>query len=117
MSALATGGVVFACVFGGALLGLFLRSALPDHHRSSESKDVVRPGMGLLATMAALVLSLLIASAKGSYDTQRNEVTQMGANVVFLDRVLAHLWAGSKEARDLHRRSVASMLDQIWPTT
>src|SRR5262252_10876810 len=117
MSALAIGSVVFVCVFGGALLGMVLRSFLPDRHLSADSKDVVRLGMGLLATMAALVLGLLIASAKGSYDTQRNEVTQIAAHVLFLDRALAHYGPESKEARDLLRRSVASMLDQMWPTT
>src|SRR5262245_29246040 len=117
MSALAIGSVVFLCVFGGAILGMVLRNLLPDRHLSADSKDVIRLGMGLLATMAALVLSLLIASAKGSYDTQRNEVTQMAANVVFLDRALAHYGPESKAARDLLRRSVASMLDQMWPTT
>ena len=117
MSALAIGSVVFVCVFGGALLGMVLRSFLPDRHLSADSKDLVRLGMGLLATMAALVLSLLIASAKGSYDTQRNEVTQMAANVVFLDRAMAHYGPESKEARDLLRRYVASVLDQMWPPT
>ena len=115
MSAMATGGIVFACVFGGALLGLFLRSILPDHHRSSESRDVVKLGMGLLATMAALVLGLLIASAKGSYDTQRFELTQLAANVALLDRVLAHYGPEAKDTRDLLRRSVAGVLDQMWP--
>src|SRR5215813_2115650 len=115
MSALATGGVVFACVFGGALLGLFLRSALPDHHRSSESKDVVKLGMGLLATMAALVLSLLIASAKGSYDAQSSEITQLAANVALLDRILAHYGPETKDARDSLGRSVARAIDQMWP--
>src|SRR5262249_54434949 len=115
MSAIATGGVVFACVFGGALLGLFLRSALPDHHRSSESKDVVKLGMGLLATMAALVLSLLIASAKNSYDTQSGELTQLAANIALLDRILAHYGPETKDARDFLRRSAARAIDQMWP--
>jgi len=106
---------VFACVFGGALLGLFLRSALPDHHRSSESKDVVKLGMGLLATMAALVLSLLIASAKGSYDAQSSEITQLAANVALLDRILAHYGPETKDARDSLGRSVARAIDQMWP--
>jgi hypothetical protein len=60
--------MVFACVFGGALLGIFLHSSLPEHHLGSDSKDIVKLGMGLVATMAALVLGLLVASAKGSYD-------------------------------------------------
>src|SRR5215470_3938357 len=117
MSAIAIGSIVFACVFGGALLGMLLRGLLPDRHLSADSKDVVRLGMGLLATMAALVLGLLIASAKGSYDTQRGEVTQMAANVVLLDRVLAHYGPESKDARDLLRRYVAQVLEQMWPTT
>src|SRR5262245_10959190 len=89
MSAIATGVIVFACVFGGALIGFFLRGILPEHHLSSDAKDVVKLGMGLLATMAALVLGLLIASAKGSYDTQSTELTQLAANVILLDRVTA----------------------------
>jgi uncharacterized membrane protein len=62
--------IVFACVFAGALLGIVLRRILPKHHLSEDSKDVVKLGMGLIATMAALVLALLIASAKSSHDTE-----------------------------------------------
>lgn len=62
--------IVFACVFGGALFGMFLRGVLPEHHLSADSKDTVRMGMGLIGTLTALVLGLLIASAKSYYDTQ-----------------------------------------------
>jgi len=62
--------IVFACVFGGALLGVLLRAVLPQNHLSPESKDIVKLGMGLVGTMAALVLGLLVASAKSSYDAQ-----------------------------------------------
>jgi hypothetical protein len=115
VSSLAVGGVVFVCVFGGALLGIFIRAVLPDHHRSTESKDIVKLGMGLIATMAALVLGLLIASAKGSYDARANEITQLSANIVLLDRVMAHFGPDTKDARDLVRRAVVDMLDQLWP--
>jgi hypothetical protein len=115
MSALAIAVIVFACVFGGALLGMLLRAALPEHHLSTDSKDVVKLGMGLIATMAALVLGLLIASTKGSYDTQRSELTQMSTNIILLDRVLAHYGPETKEARNLLRHSVVRVLDQIWP--
>jgi len=106
--------IVFTCVFGGALLGMLLRSALPEHHLSSDSKDIVKLGMGLVGTMAALVLSLLVASAKGSYDVQGSELTQLSANVVLLDRVLAHYGPETKEARDLLRGVVARLLDRLW---
>jgi hypothetical protein len=107
--------IVFACVFGGALLGIFFRAVLPEHHLTGESKDVVKVGMGLIATMAALALGLLTASAKSSYDTQRNELTQISAKIIFLDRVLAHYGPEAKDVRDLLRRTVTSALDQMWP--
>jgi fluoride ion exporter CrcB/FEX len=70
MSVTAIRLMVFACVFGGALFGMFLRALLPEHQLSADTKDTVRLGMGLIGTMSALVLGLLIASAKGFYDTQ-----------------------------------------------
>ena len=67
--------IVFTCVFGGAMLGIRLHTVLPNHHLSSESKDIVKLGMGMVGTMSALVLGLLVASAKGSYEAQRTELT------------------------------------------
>ena len=115
MSPTSIGWIVLLCVFGGALLGVVLRLVLPAHHLSADSKDVIKLAMGLTATMAALVLALLIASAKSSYDAQRNELTQMSANIILLDRVLAHYGPETKEARDMLRHTVAAMIDRIWP--
>ncbi|HZD51101.1 MAG TPA: hypothetical protein VE178_20340, partial [Silvibacterium sp.] len=106
--------VAFACVFGAALFGMILRALLPKQHLSADSKDTVRLGMGVIATMAALVLGLLVASAKNFYDTQSSELTQLSANVVLLDRVLAHYGPEAKETRDLLRAAVARTLDQMW---
>jgi hypothetical protein len=116
VSPIAVGCIVLACVFGGALLGMALQTILPEHHLSVDSRDVIKLGMGLIATMSALVLALLISSAKGSYDTQRNELTQAAANIILVDRVLAHYGPESKEARDLLQLSVAGMIDRIWPS-
>jgi hypothetical protein len=96
------------------MFGIFIRATLPQHHLSADSKDVVKLGMGLVATLSALVLGLLIASAKGSYDAQSNELTQMSANVVLLDRVLAHYGPETRETRDLLRASVVRILGQMW---
>jgi hypothetical protein len=115
MSAMVISGIVFACVFGGALLGMFLRVVLPAHHLSQDSKDVVKLGVGLIGTMAALVIGLLIASAKGSFDAVDNEIQQSGANVILLDRVLARYGPETAEIRDLIRRLVALRLNMIWP--
>ncbi|MDB5309810.1 MAG: hypothetical protein JWO38_4012 [Gemmataceae bacterium] len=110
-------GTVFACTFGGALFGIFLRRILPDSHLSSESKDVVKMGTGLLATLAALVLGLLIASAKSSFDAQRTGFQQLSANLILLDRSLKFYGPETKEIRDQLRRTVALVLDHRWPAT
>ena len=97
--------IVFACVFIGGMVGLYVSPMLPTQHASSESRDVVRLGMGLVATMVALVLGLLVASAKTFYDTQNNEMTQLAANLVLLDRVLAHYGPEAAETRASLRAS------------
>jgi len=94
---------------------MVLRSILPNDNLNSDSKDVVKLGMGLIATMAALVLGLLIASAKGSFDTQSNELTDMSSRIVLLDRVLAHYGPETKDARDDLRSSVERSL--AWAST
>jgi Protein of unknown function (DUF4239) len=115
VSASAIAAIVFACVFGGTLLGMVLRRVLPAHHLADESKDVMKLGMGLVATMAALVLGLLIASAKSSYEAQRNGFEMMAANLIVLDKNLAGFGPETAETRALLRRTVAAALDRIWP--
>ena len=105
---------MFACIFGGALFGIFLHTSLPQHHLAADSKDIVKLGMGLVGTMAALVLGLLVASAKGSYDAQSAELTQMSANIALLDRGLALYGPETKEERALLRGAVVRILDQMW---
>jgi len=107
--------IVFACVFSGTLFGMFLRTVTPEHHLSDESKDVIKLGMGLIATLAALVLGLVIATAKSSYDTQALSVKHITAKVLLLDRELAQYGPQTKELRDLLRRTLANRLDTIWP--
>ena len=115
MSPMLIAWIVFACVFGGALAGILLRRVLPAHHLSPESKDSVKLGAGLIATMAALVLGLLTASAKSSFDTQGNEVKLSASQIVFLDRALAHYGPETKEIRDLIRRAITLRLETTWP--
>jgi hypothetical protein len=115
MNAIVVGSIVFACVFGGALFGMLLRVALPENHLSADSKDVVKLGMGLVATMSALVLGLLVASAKSSYDAQNSALTEMSSKVVLLDRVLAHYGPETKDLRNLLRETIADFLDHTWP--
>lgn len=115
MSPMTIAGIVFGVIFLGALLGLVLRVRLPDHHVQDSSKDVVRLVMGLIATMAALVLGLLIASAKSSYDTQSGQLVQLSADVIQLDRILSHYGPESLPARARFRDTVERAIDHIWP--
>ena len=115
MSSIGISTVVFASVFGGALIGMLIRAILPQQHLSSDSKDVVKLGMALVSTMAAIVLGLLISSAKSSYDAQAAELTEMSAKFALLDRVLAHYGEETGEIRGLLHGSVASTLDRLWP--
>jgi hypothetical protein len=114
MGPVETSLIVFACVFGGAMLGMLLRPLLPEEHLNSDTKDVIKLGVGLVGTMAAMVLGLLVASAKTSYDTRRTEVTQMATSAILLDRILAHYGSESAEVRSLLKVSVNGMIKQFW---
>jgi hypothetical protein len=106
--------IAFGCVFGGMLLGMFLRRVLPEHHLSDESKDVLKLGIGIMGTLAALVIGLLIASAKGNFDTMNTGLNQAASKVILLDRLMAHYGPETREARDLFLRNMASVIEQIW---
>jgi hypothetical protein len=105
----------FACICGGILLGMFLRTILPANHLSAESKDALKLGIGMIATLAALVLGLLIASAKGTFDTMSSGLRQAGSRVILLDRAMAQYGPETNEARELLRRAVAAVIALRWP--
>ena len=92
-----------------------LHATLPDRQVSPETKDVVRLGMGLVATMTALLLGLMIATAKGSYDAQRSEVIQIASKVAFIDRALSRYGPETSEERELLRRAVETAIPRMWP--
>jgi hypothetical protein len=106
---------VFICVGGFTLAGVFLRNLLPEHHLSGDSKDMVKVAVGLIATMTAILLGLLIASAKGFSDTQNNELIELSAKVILLDRMLARYGQQSKEARNILATAVHRSLEAICP--
>ncbi|HTP04019.1 MAG TPA: hypothetical protein VMM54_02545 [Nitrospirota bacterium] len=115
MSPITISLIAFTCVLSGALLGNFIRNLLPGHHLSADSKDVIKQVNAMLATMAALVLGLLIASAKGTFDTMNSELRQISSNIVLLDRNLAHYGPEAREARDILRRAATTAFRRIWP--
>lgn len=115
MSALVIGVIVFACVFGSALFGMYLGTVLPKDHLSPDARDVIKVAMAMIATLAALVLGLLIASAKSSFDEKESELRNTAAQVVLLDRTMAEYGPATGEARDLLKQTTTARISQIWP--
>ena len=106
--------LVFAVIFGGALLGVVLRHLLSESHLQSDSKDVVKMATGLIGTLAALVLGLLIASAKTSFDQKVNQVRQLTATIIVLDDQLAQYGPEAAPLRTRLRQSIPPLADRIW---
>jgi hypothetical protein len=96
------------------LVGLFLHDILPKDHLSDDSKDTVKLGMGMVATLAALILGLLIGFATKSFNNMRSEVQQTAANIILLDRAMANCGAETKEIRDLLRLATRARIESIW---
>ncbi len=115
MNAVTTSFLACACILGGTSLGMMAGRALPAHHLSTESKDAVKLGLTLITTLTALVLGLLIATAKGTYDTQNSAVKELSAEIILLDRTLAIYGSETMEARQLLRRAGTLTLQRLWP--
>ena len=116
MAVVAISLLAFFVMLAGAAAGIGLRRILPEHHLNDHSKDVVRLGSALVATMSALVLGLLITSAKNTYETQRNEVRQIAAKLVLLDSQLQRYGPEARRARELQRQSMGPLVDRIGAT-
>src|SRR5262249_59901878 len=114
MASIALSLIAFACILAGTVVGMLLRNKLRDHYLGSDAKDVVRLGAGLIGTIAALVLGLLIASAKTSFDTQVTQVKQLTADVILLDQLLTHYGPEAATVRNLLRDAVDAIADRIW---
>jgi len=104
-SSLTIGLISAGCIFGGALLGLLLQGLIPEHHLRDTSKDTVKVVAGMIATLSALVLGLLVSSAKSSFDTK----------IILLDRTLAAYGPETKDVREQLRRAVAAGIEMFWP--
>jgi hypothetical protein len=115
MEAILVSSAVFVVVFGGALIGMKLRLVVPQTQLGPEVKDVIRLAVGLLVTMTALVLGMLVSTANSSYQQRQDQLTQMASDFVGVDRLLGSYGPETKAARlELHSLAEAS-LQRIWP--
>jgi hypothetical protein len=105
--------VAFACVFGSAVVGTILRKILPEHYFNPAANEVIKLGLGLITVMTALVLGLLVSTAKSSYDMRRTEVAEIAADAILADRSLALYGSETKAARIALDELVGGVLEQI----
>ncbi len=106
--------VTFACTFGCAMAATFVRGWLPPTHLSKESQDVVRLGIGLVATMTALLLGLVTASARSTFDMHDAAVRNSAVVILTLDRHLARYGPETKPTRDLIQQALAFRVKTLW---
>jgi hypothetical protein len=115
MNTLSIGSTVFAIVFGGALFGRYLGRILPQEHLNPDARDVIKVSMAMVATLAALVLGLLTASAKSSLDEKEAELRTVAVQVILLDRTMAKYGQETVETRNLLRQMLVTRINLIWP--
>jgi hypothetical protein len=108
---------MFACILCGTVIGMAVARALPGHHLSGDSRDAVKQGLAMIATLTALVLGLLVATTKSSYDSQSAAVHELAANVAVVDRALGKYGPETKEARELLHTFVSTTLEKMWPAS
>jgi len=114
MAPIAVSLLAFLLALAGVLLGSVTQRVLPEGHLSSDSKEVVKLSMGVVATLDALVLGLLVASAKSTYDARESEINQITAYVILLDNLLAKYGEEAQPARASLRRAIPPVVDRIW---
>jgi hypothetical protein len=115
MSDALVGVIIFGLLFGGALFGMLLAWALPTQHLSTESRDVIRVVMAMLATLSAVVLGLLTGAAINSLAEKEGELRRAGVQFIMLDRTLADYGPETDAARGLLKQTLADRISQIWP--
>src|SRR5690349_18937869 len=114
MTPLLSASIVLACVFSAALLGLWLRNVLPQEHLRQDSQDLIKLGIGLIATLAALVLGLLISSAKSAFDKVNDDLVQIATKIVLLDRLLSDYGPEANEARGQIKQMYANLIKELF---
>jgi hypothetical protein len=115
MSSIIISFALVVLALGGVLFGMFLRARLPEHHLSPDVKDVAKVALGLVATISALVLSLLLSTSKASYDARANQLIELSADILLLDRVLAYYGPEAGDARQQLRAAVKEAIERFWP--
>lgn len=114
MSAVAIAVVAFGLILLSIAIGLMMRHWLPESHLTGDSKEVIRLATALIGTMAAVVLALLFASTRTSYEATSSSVGRMMTNIIELDHVLQEYGPEGQALRPGLRRDVKHIVEAIW---
>lgn len=115
MTSIIASALVVACIFAGGIIGLSLNRVLRPSHLTKETQEVVRLGIGMISVLSSLVLGLLIATAKSSYDTTDGAVRNYAAELALLNETLRDYGGDASKPRDLLRQYTERLRDDIWP--
>jgi hypothetical protein len=116
MASLITATITLASLCAGTVLGSLIRRRIPEQHLLEDSRDVLKMASGMIATLVALVIGLLVRSSKSSYDQASAGVTQIGAKVILLDRVLERYGPETRAIRRRMSEVIASSIERLWPS-
>jgi hypothetical protein len=117
MNSLGIAGITLGCSIAGLVVGVWARDRLPDHHVRDDSKDAIKNATGMIATLVALVIGLLVSSSKSTFDQASSGMTQAGAKLITLDGLLARYGPEAAEARSVLKNGVAEAIERFRPTT
>lgn len=107
--------VTVASLCAGCFIGSIMRERLPDHHLRDDSKEVVKMASGVIATLVALVIGLLVSSAKSSFDEANDVISQAGAKAILLDRTLRRYGEEATPARNRMKLAIETAIERLWP--
>jgi hypothetical protein len=97
------------------MLGMLVSRILPQNHLTDQTKSVVTVSTGVVGTLTALVLGLLIAGASSSFNAKNQEVILIAADVIRMDRLLRRYGPEAEGFRDLLRRYTAMKTEDLFP--
>ncbi len=107
-------GWSFLSIFGCSMAGYLLRSLMREHQLSDPTREVVKLTAGVVASMTALVLGLLVASTKQSYDSKVGEIRTFVTNITLMDRSMRHYVPSLAPEREALAGFTQAMIDQLW---
>lgn len=114
MTELTSALVLLAVLFVSVGIGVFVRSLLPERHRSSEALEVVQLVIGMLFTLASVVLGLLTYSVKSGFDQTSTDLATLGSNIIRVDQLLRDYGPEADPIRAILKSYTGAAIASTW---